>query len=431
MIDQCLVLADTTGALAKLCGISVLERLLRTLQRCGFRTAIVLARNGDAIQGEIARPPRPRDQIAVTVREKEHGPVMIKEIVDLWPKGEELLLVLRGDTVFDDRLLRLLATQTRSAVLVDRTPPPDLQKLVGSAPEMAGAKYCGAAVLNNNWAEGQAGTFEESLHTGLAKQHFAEVDVAAQPLYSPAIRRDLRPFWFAAPAPSEKILAERLLLHSIQKGAPDFPAWVHAPIENFLIARLCKTSITPNQLTIFCNVVAWMTTILFFTGRLYCGVALALIVGVLDGLDGKQARIKVETSKGGKLEHWFDALFEWSWWTALAYHFQISGQLPGAFRYWLLLLAAETLDGLAKGGVFLTTGKVIDELGAFERFVRLLGGRRNVYVWILTIGFLWGEPAKAFIVMAWWEAITAAVHLPLAARAVYRFRKQAHVRATI
>ena len=431
MIDQCLVLADTTGALAKLCGISVLERLLRTLQRCGFRTAIVLARNGDAIQEEIARPSRPRDQIAVTVREKEHGPVMIKEIVDLWPKGEELLLVLRGDTVFDDRLLRLLATQTRSAVLVDRAPPPDLQKLVGSAPEMAGARFCGAAVLNYDWAEGQAGTFEESLHTGLAKQHFAEVDVATQPLYSPAIRRDLRPFWFAAPAPSEKILAERLLLRSIQKGAPDFPAWVHAPIENFFIARLCKTSITPNQLTIFCNVVAWMTTILFFTGRLYWGVALALIVGVLDGLDGKQARIKVETSKGGKLEHWFDALFEWSWWTALAYHFQISGQLPGAFRYWLLLLAAETLDGLAKGGVFLTTGKVIDELGPFERFVRLLGGRRNVYVWILTIGLLWGEPAKAFIVMAWWEAITAAVHLPLAARAVYRFRKQAHVRATI
>ena len=210
-----------------------------------------------------------------------------------------------------------------------------------------------------------------------------------------------------------------MLLSSVQKGAPDFPAWVHAPIENFLIARLCKTPITPNQLTLLCNVVAWVTTILFVTGRLFWGIALALIVGVLDGLDGKQARIKVETSKGGKLEHWFDAFFEWSWWTVLAYHFQTSGQLPGAFRYWLLLLLAEVLDGVAKGSVYFTCGKVIDELSPFERMVRLVGGRRNVYVWILTIGLFLGAPGKAFIVMAWLEVATALVHLPRAAWTVW------------
>src|SRR5437762_13482001 len=110
MIDQCLVLADTTGALAKLCGISVLERLLRTLQRCGFRTAIVLARNGDAIQEEIARPSRPRDQIAVTVREKARARVIIREIVYLSGTGEEFPRVLRGYRVCGDRVLRLLAT---------------------------------------------------------------------------------------------------------------------------------------------------------------------------------------------------------------------------------------------------------------------------------------------------------------------------------
>jgi phosphatidylglycerophosphate synthase len=168
-----------------------------------------------------------------------------------------------------------------------------------------------------------------------------------------------------------------------------------------------------------CNVVAWITTILFLTGQLAWGTALALIVGVLDGLDGKQARVKVETTRGGKFEHWFDALFEWSWWTALAYHFQISGQLPGAFRYWLLLLLAEAVDGLAKGTVYFTTGRVIDELGSFERLIRLVGGRRNVYVWILAIGLLLGAPARAFVVMAWLEIVTAAVHLPRAAWALF------------
>ena len=51
------------------------------------------------------------------------------------------------------------------------------------------------------------------------------------------------------------------------------PALVHAPIENFIVGKLCKTTVTPNQLTIFCNVVAWGATILFATGNLGWGIA--------------------------------------------------------------------------------------------------------------------------------------------------------------
>ena len=126
---------------------------------------------------------------------------------------------------------------------------------------------------------------------------------------------------------------EHQLLDAAQKGSLDFPAMVHAPIENFLISHLCKTAITPNQLTAITNIAAWGATFLFATGRLGWGTILALVVGVLDGLDGKQARVKIETSKVGKLEHWFDAFFENSWWIALAYHLQSSGTTPRCF--WL------------------------------------------------------------------------------------------------
>ncbi|MBO0696684.1 MAG: CDP-alcohol phosphatidyltransferase family protein, partial [Verrucomicrobia bacterium] len=219
-------------------------------------------------------------------------------------------------------------------------------------------------------------------------------------------------------------LAKRVLFDSIQKGTLDIPALCHAPIETFLVSRLCKTRITPNQLTLLCNVVAWVVTFLLATGHLGWGLGLALVVGVLDGLDGKQARLKIETTKSGKIEHWFDALFEMSWWIAIAWHFWISGQLPTAFGYLLLLLVAEGVDGLAKGSVYFTTGQVIDELGPFERFVRLVGGRRNIYVWILTIGFLLGAPAKAFIFMAWLQVATAIVHLP---SAVQNFIRNGHL----
>ena len=59
----------------------------------------------------------------------------------------------------------------------------------------------------------------------------------------------------------------------------------------------------------------------FFTGYLWWGVALAYTIEVLDGVDGKLARTKVETTAAGKREHVIDFVIELSWWIALAYHF--------------------------------------------------------------------------------------------------------------
>ena len=85
---------------------------------------------------------------------------------------------------------------------------------------------------------------------------------------------------------------------------------------------------------------------------------------------------------------------------------------------------AEGIDGFAKGSVNFTIGKLIDELKAFERFVRLVGGRRNIYDWILAFGLILGTVAKAFKLIAWWEAVTAAVHLTRAAWALWALRSQ-------
>jgi phosphatidylglycerophosphate synthase len=418
MVDECIVLADNPTALVELCGISMLERLLRTLQRCGSKRATVLTSTPESIETELARPSWARAQLELSVRTRPPGPVTLEHIVDVWPRNSaatSLVLVVPADCVFDPRLLRLLIAQENPAALVDSgLRRRQLQTLIASAPDTIAGKFCGTAVLSYAWASAQTGLFAEGVRSGLEGDGLDAVDVSRQPLYYVSLRRMLRPYWFPVPSPPNRKLAKGVLFDSIQKGTLDIPALFHAPIETFLISRLCKTRITPNQLTLLCNVVAWTATILFATGRLGWGLVLALVVGVLDGLDGKQARLKLETTQRGKIEHWFDAVFEMSWWIALAWHFQVSGQLPGAFGYLLLLLLAEGLDGLAKASVYFTTGKVIDELGPSERFVRLIGGRRNVYVWILTIGFLLGAPANAFMVMAWLQVATAIVHLPSA-----------------
>ena len=427
MIEECIILADSPSALIELCGISVLERLLRTLQSCEVKNAIILSSTPDSIEQHLQRASRFRAKVKCTIHARSSGPVTGNQIANVWPARAEYTLVLRGDTVFDARLLRILAAQSASTALVDLAIPAPLQRLVDSAPDVFHGKFCGASLLRRSAVSAQSAPLEDVIRNDMERRDIAGLDAGAQPLYSGTMRRELRPFWFPAPSSANKRAAERILLDSAQKGTLDFPAWVHAPIENFLISKLCNTCITPNQLTLLSNIVAWTTTVLFATGRLVPGIILALIVGVLDGLDGKQARIKVEISKGGKLEHWFDGLFEISWWTALAYHFRSSGQLPEAFRYLFLLLFAEGLDAIAKGSILFTYRKLIDELGPFDRFVRFVGGRRNVYVWILAIGLLLGAPAKAFITMAWWETATAAVHLPRALWALRTFRKSCSV----
>jgi phosphatidylglycerophosphate synthase len=430
MAEQCVVLADSPSASIKLCGISVLERLLRTLQRCGFKHAIVLSSTPEAIAQELAGPSWARAELDLTIRARPAGPVMMEHIVDLWPDGVELLLILPANSVLDPRLLRMLILYDEPAALVDSAVPDRLHSLVASAPPTKRGKLCGPALFRRDWARSRTGSLQEALRTGLEDQTLAAVDVAAEPLYHAPLNRKLRAYWFPAPSPDRAKLATRVLLDSAQKGTLDFPAIIHGPIETFFVSLLCETSITPNRLTILTNLVAWSATILLATGRLGWGLALALIVGVLDGLDGKQARVKVETTKHGKLEHWFDAFFEISWWIALAYYFHNSGQVPGAFRYLALLLFAQGVDGMLKSGVRFATGRSIEELGTLERLVHLIGGRRNVMVWMLTVGFLFGATAKTFVIMPWLVLATAILHLPRAVWVFYRAYKGSQFQGT-
>src|SRR5262245_58378946 len=171
MVDECIVLADNPTALVELCGISMLERLLRTLQRCGIKHATILTSTPQAIGAELARPSWARAQLKLSVRSRPAGPIKREQVLDVWPRnsaGTPLVLVVPADSVFDQRLLRLLVLQNNPAALVDSgMRRRELQSLIASAPDTTRGKLCGAAVLTRDWASAQNDVFEESLRTGL------------------------------------------------------------------------------------------------------------------------------------------------------------------------------------------------------------------------------------------------------------------------
>src|SRR5215472_3693531 len=60
-----ILIADAPEALTKLCGVNLLERLLRILQRLGFQRAIVFSGTPKIVGAKLAKPSWARQQMTV------------------------------------------------------------------------------------------------------------------------------------------------------------------------------------------------------------------------------------------------------------------------------------------------------------------------------------------------------------------------------
>jgi phosphatidylglycerophosphate synthase len=412
MSVEAIITAEPGEALVEVCGISVLERLLRQLQRIGVERVAVFAKDPDPIAAQIAPASWARADTNVTVQKLE-TPALTAHL-----NAPAARVLIVSCAVYDSRLLQALLDQKETSLLIDSKPPAHLRPLIGAVPLINSGFFCGAALVESRWlrtADESRGLVDNLIEAARAGAvHIVDVDDL--PSYVTSMRRHIRPFWFPAPRQPQLRVAESLVLDAAQNGTLDLPAKLHAPIETWLVARLCRTDIRPMQITLFTACVSAVVALQFARGHLAIGATLALVVGVLDGLDGKQARVKVETTELGKREHVLDYVLELSWWTALAYHFTAVGEVPNAFALLLLLVAADLVDQLARRVVKRRVGRNLDDVAPFDRFVRLIGARRNIYVWIFAAGLLLRIPDKAFVVLCWWGALTAVVHV---ARAVW------------
>jgi choline kinase/phosphatidylglycerophosphate synthase len=213
---------------------------------------------------------------------------------------------------------------------------------------------------------------------------------------------------------------ESLAVRSQKKrGASDFVAhYLNRPIENKIVHLISGSWITPNQVTILTNVLAYTTTALYSFGYVIAGAILAFVVGIVDGLDGKLARIRGCSTKLGLMEHVFDLLYEFSWLIALGFFSsQSHGSLP-------LLITACSITFIAfyrfcYDQFRRAMGVSLDVYGRFERAFRRIAGRRNIYNVYILVGALLGVPLYSLIGILFHSAITAAV---------YAYRTALHLR---
>jgi phosphatidylglycerophosphate synthase len=411
-----LIVADPPEALMDLCGISLLERMRRIALQLGFREAMILSNSVKEVTTHVVNEPWRRADVSLTFREHTGATVTVGDILDclaaLRVASDGRILVAFAGFYCDERLLRSLADAQTNSALIDSDPPSIIAPLLENSDGHPSRLLC-AALLSSEWLsqKNRAGTLVEEITSDMMAGHMASVDAAKQQAYVQGMRRSVRPVFFPAPSVERRPLAERLLRDATQKGVLDFPALMHAPIEKWLVSHLCRTSITPNQITLGTGVLGLSVTLLYAGGYLWPGTLLALIIGVLDGIDGKLARLKAQTTKAGKREHDLDYIVETSWWAALAYHFHATGQIRYAYVIFAAFFAFDRLERMAKQAVQRRIGRNLDDFAPFDRLVRMVAGRRNVYTWLFTFFLIIGAPATGFIWLCFWGMASAIIHI--------------------
>jgi len=115
--------------------------------------------------------------------------------------------------------------------------------------------------------------------------------------------------------------------------------------------------------------------------------SLPLIFGIVDGLDGKQSRVKIEMTERGKWEHYLDYLIEN--FVVGGYRFSFVAKRPISERVLFFRSARRiaAMDEFAKRRAKMAKGRLLDDVTPFDRAFRLIAARRNVYVWIWRVVF--------------------------------------------
>lgn len=361
-------------------GLALLHRQLKQLRKLEVGTVTLLVPAGDPVP--TASTLGEERVVSVPTGTQDLEAALVAAVDELPSES----LVLAADHLVDLRVLRALRT-------------------------------CGESTFAS--ADGGRPAAVGWVRASDVRRHGHEIAVRAQRLplasidpYSEELRGAVAPYALPVRSSADHRRAWEVLLDHVQKRSLDLPGrYFDTPFENFLVRRLAPTDVTPNQITLATLVLAAWVASLFLHGWLRVGIGLALVVGVLDGVDGKLARLKLATSKLGELEHVGDFLYENAWYLALAAHFASTTQRAEFWYAGATLVACDLTDSLLYLAAQRRTGRMLDELTTFDRRFRAIAGRRNVYVMIFVAGFFAGDAATSFLVAVAWAIVTVAIHM--------------------
>ena len=371
-------------ALMRVCGISLLERQVRQLRNIGVGQITVLAQNDHPdLSAEINR----LKKLKVDISLHRTGQILI----DVSPGADWMLM--DGASLIDFRLPDLIKQTTAERVtVVPLSELTDADAARGVSVDWPGQPvvFAGCARLKSDRLalirpDAENGWLERLLSEIIRNGSQAAVDIAALPSHIHDMRRDLPYYWFPVRNKTDSRRGKALLIDAAHKEVVDWPAlFIHRPIENWIVKHICEWPITPNQISLICNIVAYFAAYHFAFGSLGWAILGALSVGILDGVDGMQARVKQMMSRfGGIIEHVCDSIYEYVWQYAMAYRLMTEGH--GAAPIWMacFIVGVDMAEKVLLNLFERKRGVSLNVYSPFDRAFRVVVGRRDNYMWAL------------------------------------------------
>ncbi len=377
------ILVRDENALIWTGGRTILGRVMEMLRREGCKEHVLVCPEAlkAKVEAEVGR---------ISIQAK----VLLDEESDIWKSqlGESAeqkasILLVDADVVYDKRLLHWACAWDAGNALVDSQP----EFLRQERPKLGDKAYVGLATLdavNLKAAASDKSSFFDVVEGGLAGE-VELVDLDTLPRYALELRRALRPYWVPVADQQDIKNAKKIMVEASGKGHQEWAVLVfNRPVEKFLTYFLCDWRITPNQITVIGNIIAYGTTVCFALGHFWWGILIALVAEVFDGLDGRQARIQIKTSKLGEFEHVLDKIHEITWMGGLAWYF--SNGFEDLNFLWLTLgwVAFHFLDNGSYSYFRIKRGMVVDEASKIDAGIRLFASNRNNNIGYLAIGLL-------------------------------------------
>lgn len=402
--------ATAAGAARPVYGIPLLERHLRVFASLGARRVTVVGPSpgrGPSVRVDGFDERWFQELGTVDCVRADESPAR-------WlPGKDETALVLDAHHLYDPRVLRAMidgGSNRRAADPARRAADPadreSCRLLLADADLLT--------ELTASWAG--SGSLWSALDA-TPESVCSVYDLRELDPYIVDLRRSLPPWWLILDSDRKVRRAEGMLIDAAQKGTLDFPAeFIHPPLENLLTKWISAGPVTPNQVTTLTIGLAFLTTGLLAagqmaTGYLAAGLIIAFIVGVLDGVDGKLARVTVRCTRfGDRYEHILDVVWELTWYWALGWMLSGGGDAAGPFVLSTVITLFYLLDKAATGMFKSRQGIELFDFEPVDRFFRRIGARRNTNVLLLLGGTAIGMLEEAFTFVAIWTVVTAAFH---------------------
>lgn len=320
---------------------------------------------------------------------------------------QDRVLLVREDYLYEPRTLSGL--MQRGGVLMDNA------SAAAAAVAAADAPAAAALLAETSSAPEESGAHPPRLGVKDLSAFEGELRKSAPPLLERITAADVEAL-------------ENRLYGASYKGVTDFVTkwWWPAPAKRAV--RWCADRrISPNSVTVAGLLLMLAACWLFFVGWFAAGLVLAWIMTFLDTVDGKLARVTVQSSKAGHwLDHGMDILHPpfWYWFWGLAL-LPLQPSLGLSFNLLMGCIIWGYVGGRLIEAVFHALGQAsLFAWRPFDAYFRLFTARRNPCLVLLTAGWLAGSPAWGFRLVALWTlASTLVLLVRLAVACFVRVRR--------